>query len=87
MRRNVELTFASSAVACAEAFCDQASESWPGSFAASNWKATMLRTGKIVGDVDLASVQALAADLRDTIDASDEALVSVDCSDAAERDV
>jgi anti-anti-sigma factor len=41
----------------------------------------MLGTCQAVGDIGFATTPALSADLHDAIDASDEALVSVDCSD------
>lgn len=40
----------------------------------------MLGTCKPVGDLDSTTAQSFDADLRDTIDSSDEALVVVDCS-------
>jgi anti-anti-sigma factor len=41
----------------------------------------MLGTCKALGDIDFATAPAFYADLHDAIDTSDEALVSVDCSD------
>jgi anti-anti-sigma factor len=46
----------------------------------------MLRTFKAIGDFDLATAPRLMVDLRDTVDACDEALVSVDCSDVTFMD-
>jgi anti-anti-sigma factor len=40
----------------------------------------MLGTCTAIGDIDWASASALGAQIYDTIDNSDEALVSVDCS-------
>jgi anti-anti-sigma factor len=48
--------------------------------------AKMLRTYRATGEIDLATAPALTADLRDTVDASDEVLVSVDCSDVTFMD-
>jgi anti-anti-sigma factor len=40
----------------------------------------MLGTCEAIGDIDLATAPALAANLRETTDGSDEVIVSVDCS-------
>lgn len=40
----------------------------------------MLATCEAVGEIDKATAPAFSADLRDAIDRSDEAIVSVDCS-------
>ena len=46
----------------------------------------VLRTCKAIGEIDMATAPKLMDDLRETIDASDEALVSVDCSDVTFMD-
>jgi anti-anti-sigma factor len=40
----------------------------------------LLGTCEAIGDIDLASAPALAANLRETTDGSDEVIISVDCS-------
>ena len=40
----------------------------------------MLGTCRALGEIDTATAAAFGADLRDAIDSSDEAFVSVDCS-------
>ncbi len=40
----------------------------------------MQGTYRAIGDIDFSNAPALSADLRDTIDGSDEEIVSVDCS-------
>jgi len=40
----------------------------------------MLGTRRLFGEIDIATAPAFNTDLRDAIDNSDEALVSVDCS-------
>lgn len=45
-------------------------------------QATVLRTCRAAGDIDMATAGAFYTDLHDTIDNSDEAFVSVDCSGA-----
>ncbi len=46
----------------------------------------MPRTCKAIGEIDLATAPSLMADLRDAINDSDEALVSIDCSDVTFMD-
>jgi anti-anti-sigma factor len=46
----------------------------------------MLGICKAIGNIDAATAPAFNADLHDTIDGSDEAFVSVDCSDVTFMD-
>jgi anti-anti-sigma factor len=46
----------------------------------------MLGTYRVIGEIDLATAPGLTAGLRETIDTSREALVSVDCSGMAFMD-
>jgi anti-anti-sigma factor len=50
------------------------------------WEDAMLRVCNAIGDIDSATAPHFIADLRRVIDNSDEAFVSVDCSDVTFMD-